>query len=72
MVLRIDLSVDHSDHMWLFYLSRQQFPSEQCKIWGTLCDFKLEFAIPDVIRIPNENKDMDTIFVAFEVKKYRY
>jgi len=36
--LRSDVVIDHSDHMWLFYFSRQQF-NEQCE---------LNFIIPNV------------------------
>ncbi|WVZ02557.1 hypothetical protein V8G54_023363 [Vigna mungo] len=72
--LRRDLSVEHSDHMCLFYYSRQQFCHEEGIFRGKLNthDLSLTFRLHDVIILCANMKDRDQGFYEFEVKKYGY
>ncbi|KOM50316.1 hypothetical protein LR48_Vigan08g114300 [Vigna angularis] len=71
---RRDLSVEHSDHMCLFYYSRQQFCHEQGIFRGKLNthDLSLTFRLYDVVVLCAYMKDRDEGFYDFEVKKYGY
>jgi len=70
--LRADVVIDQSDHMWLFYVSRQEMDGRKINLWRPSNNGVITLKCSKLIIRGNEFGKTKQEFVEVDVKKYGY